>query len=123
MAKKLNDLLAEYGTVRDGIKDLQAQEKELNTLKRELEGQIAIRMTEEGLDKISNGGRTVSLKNEIVPDVEDWDALQQHVAKTGEFELLHRRVSATAYREKVSLGADVPGVTNRELTRINYRST
>ena len=123
MAKKLNDLLAEYGTVRDGIKDLQAQEKELNTLKRELEGQIAIRMTEEGLDKISNGGRTVSLKNEIVPNVEDWDALQQHVAETGEFELLHRRVSATAYREKVSLGADVPGVTNRELTRINYRST
>ena len=98
MAKKLNDLLAEYGTVRDGIKDLQAQEKELNTLKRELEGQIAIRMTEEGLDKISNGGRTISLKNEIVPDVQDWDALQQHVAETGEFELLHRRVSATAYR-------------------------
>jgi len=123
MAKKLNDLLAEYGTVRDGIKDLQAQEKELNTLKRELEGQIAIRMTEEGLDKISNGGRTISLKNEIVPDVQDWDALQQHVAETGEFELLHRRVSATAYREKVALGTPVPGVADRELTRINFRST
>ena len=123
MAKKLNDLLAEYGTVRDGIKDLQAQEKELNTLKRELESQIAIRMTEEGLDKISNGGRTISLKNEIVHDVKDWDALQQHVAETGEFELLHRRVSATAYREKVALGTSVPGVADRELTRINYRST
>ena len=123
MAKKLNDLLAEYGTVRDGIKDLQAQEKELNTLKRELESQIAIRMTEEGLDKISNGGRTISLKNEIVPDVQDWDALQQHVAETGEFEPLHRRVSATAYREKVALGTSVPGVADRELTRINYRST
>ena len=123
MAQKLNDLLAEYGTVRDGIKDLQAQEKELNTLKRELESQIAIRMTEEGLDKISNGGRTISLMNEIVPDVQDWDALQQHVAETGEFELLHRRVSATAYREKVALGTSVPGVADRELTRINYRST
>ena len=123
MAKKLNDLLGEYGKVRDGIKDIQAQEKELNTLKRELESQIAIRMTEEGLEKISNGGRTLSLKKEIVPDVQDWDALQQHVAETGEFELLHRRVSATAYREKVALGADVPGVTERELTKILFRST
>ena len=42
MAKKLNDLLAEYGTVRDGIKDLQAQEKELNTIKRELESQLSL---------------------------------------------------------------------------------
>ena len=25
--KKLNDLLAEYGTLRDGIRELQAQEK------------------------------------------------------------------------------------------------
>ena len=123
MAKKLNDLLAEYGTVRDGIKDLQAQEKELNTLKRELESQIAIRMTEEGLEKISNGGRTLSLKKEIVPDVQDWDALHEHIAQTGEFELLHRRVSATAYREAVSLGANVPGVTERELTKILFRST
>ena len=123
MAKKLNDLLAEYGKVRDGITDLKAQEKEFNAQKRELEAQIAIRMTEEGLEKISNGGRTLSLKKEIVPDVQDWDALQQHVAETGEFELLHRRVSATAYREKVALGADVPGVTERELTKILFRST
>ena len=69
MAKKLNDLLAEYGRVRDGITDLKAQEKEYNAQKRELEAQIAIRMQDEGLEKISNGGRTLSLKKEIVPTV------------------------------------------------------
>lgn len=123
MAKKLNDLLAEYGKTRDEIKSLQAQEKELNVIKRELEYQITIRMQEEGLDKISNGGRTVSIKQEIVPTVEDWDALQDHVIKTKQFELLQKRMSATAYRELISLGADVPGVISTELTRINYRST
>ena len=41
MAKKLNDLLAEYGRVRDGITELKAQEKEYNAEKRELEAQIA----------------------------------------------------------------------------------
>mgnify|MGYP006242400821 FL=1 len=123
MAKKLNDLLAEYGKTRDEIKSLQAQEKELNVIKRELEYQITIRMQEEGLDKISNSGRTVSIKQEIVPTVEDWDALQDHVVKTRQFELLQKRMSATAYRELISLGADVPGVISTELTRINYRST
>ena len=120
--KKLNDLLAEYGTLRDGIRELQAQEKELNASKRELEAQISIRMQEQGLDKISNGGQTISLKNEIVPTVEDWDLLQTHVAETRQFELMHKRVSATAYREAIAAGIDIPGVKSTELTRINYRS-
>ena len=121
--KKLDSLLAEYSNVRNGIKALQTREKELNTSKRELEAQISIRMQEQGLDKISDGNCTVSLKNEIVPTVEDWDTLQEHIAKTNQFELMHKRVSATAYREAVAAGMDVPGVKSTELTRINYRST
>ena len=123
MAKKLNDLLAEYGTVRDSITELKAQEKEYNAQKRELEAQIAIRMQDEGLEKISNGGRTLSLKKEIVPTVTSWDDLQDYVAETGRFELLQKRMSATAYREAIGLGEDIPGVESTELTKINFRST
>lgn len=123
MAKKLNDLLAEYGTLRDAITELKAQEKEYNAQKRELEAQIAIRMQDEGLEKISNGGRTLSLKKEIVPTVNSWDDLQDYVAETGRFELLQKRMSATAYREAIGLGEDIPGVDSTELTKINFRST
>ena len=123
MAKKLNDLLAEYGRVRDGITELKAQEKEYNAEKRELEAQIAIRMQDEGLEKISNGGRTLSLKKEIVPTVENWDAFQEYVAETKRFELMQKRMSATAYREAISLGEDIPGVESTELTKILFRST
>jgi len=123
MAKKLNDLLAEYGKVREGITDLKAQEKEYNAQKRELEAQIAIRMTEEGLEKISNGGLTLSLKKEIVPTATSWDDLQAYIAKTGRFELLQKRMSATAYREAIGLGEDIPGVDSTELTKILFRST
>jgi len=121
--KKLNDLLSEVTKVRTEIKSVQAEEKLLKTQQRELESQISIRMQEQGLDKISDGNCTVSLKNEIVPTVEDWDTLQEHIAKTNQFELMHKRVSATAYREAVAAGMDVPGVKSTELTRINYRST
>ena len=123
MAKTLNDLLAEYGRVRDGITELKAQEKEYNAQKRELEAQIAIRMQDEGLEKISNGGRTLSLKKEIVPTVENWDTFQEYVAETKRFELMQKRMSATAYREAISLGEDIPGVESTELTKILFRST
>ena len=120
--KKLTDLLAEVANVRNEVKAVQAQEKLLKTEQRELETQISIRMQEQGLDRISNDVCTISLKNEIVPTVENWDLLQEHVAKTNQFELLQKRMSATAYRELIALGMDVPGVVSTELTRINFKS-
>lgn len=120
--KKLNDLLAETAKVRNQIKVVQSEEKLLKSQQRELESQISIRMQEQGLDKISNDICTISLKNEVVPTVEDWDALHEHITDTNQFELLQKRVSATAYRELIAAGIDVPGVKSTELTRINFRS-
>ena len=120
--KKLNDLLSEVTKLRSQIKTVQAEEKLLKTQQRELESQISIRMQEQGLDKISNDVCTISLKNEIVPTVENWDDLHEHIVKTGQFELLQKRMSATAYRELITAGMDVPGVISTELTRVNFRS-
>ena len=120
--KKLNDLLSEVTKLRSQIKTVQAEEKLLKTQQRELESQISIRMQEQGLDKISNDVCTISLKNEIVPTVEDWDALHQHIIDTNQFELLQKLMSATAYRELITSGMDVPGVKSTELTRVNFRS-
>ena len=121
--KKLNDLLVEVAKIRGEIKTVQAEEKSLKSQQRELESQISIRTQEQGLDKISNDVCTISLRNEIVPTVEDWDQLHEHITDTGQFELLQKRVSATAYRELIAAGMDVPGVKSTELTRINFRST
>ena len=120
--KKLNDLLSEVTKIRTEIKSVQSEEKLLKAQQRELESQISIRMQEQGLDKISNDICTISLKNEIVPTVEDWDQLHEHITDTNQFELLQKRVSATAYRELIAAGMDVPGVKSTELTRINFRS-
>ena len=65
---------------------------------------------------------TISLKTETVPTVEDWDVLHQHISDTGRFELLQKRMSATAYRELIAMEPLVPGVRSTELTKVNYRS-
>ncbi len=121
--KKLNDLLTEVSKVRASIKEVQDTEKTLKAQQKELESQILLQMEEQGLDKISNQVCTITRKTEIVPTATNWDAIYEHVEETKQWELLHRRLSATAYRELVALGIEVPGITSTELTRLNFRST
>ena len=119
---KTSDLLTNLHTTRAAIKEGQAQEKDLKMKQRELEAKIAIKMQEEGLDKVSNDVCTLSLKAEVVPTVEDWDQFFEYLKETGQFELMQKRMSATAYRELIAMGTNVPGVKSTELTRINFRS-
>ena len=120
--KKITDLLTELAKTKKEIKNLQEAEKLYKKTQRELESQIVIRMQEQGLDKVSNDLCTISIKQEIVPTVENWDDVHEHIVKTNQFELLQKRMSATAYRELIALGMDVPGVKSTELTRVNFRS-
>ena len=46
----------------------------------------------------------------------------QHLIQTKQFELLQKRMSATAFRELLQMGMNVPGVKATELTRVNFRS-
>ena len=121
--KKLNDLLTEVSRVRASIKEVQDTEKTLKATQKELESQILLQMEDLGLDKISNEVCTITRKKEIVPTATNWDEIYAHIQSTEQWELLHKRLSATAFRELVATGVDVPGITSTELTRINFRST
>jgi hypothetical protein len=118
----IDNLLDTLTSTRGEIKALQEVEKKLKSRQRELEATLMTRLDQQGIDRVGNEVCTVSLKKEIVPTVEDWDKVQQHVRDTGQFELLQKRMSATAYRELRTMNLDVPGVKPTELTRINFRS-
>ncbi|MGA1777114.1 MAG: hypothetical protein ACO39G_08560 [Flavobacteriaceae bacterium] len=118
----IDEMLNELTSVRQQLVTLLDQEKELKRTKDMLETQIATSLKEQGIDRVGNDQCTVSIKQEIVPTVEDWDALHRHILDTQQFELLQKRMSATAYRELLQMGQAVPGVTSTELTRINFRS-
>jgi hypothetical protein len=51
---------------------------------------------------------TRKVQNE--PTVEDWDTLYWHIHATSEWDLLHKRLSAAAVKERWELGEEVPGV-------------
>ena len=119
--KNLNTLLDELASIRGEIKSLQEQEKVLKLRQNDLDSEIIRKMEDQGLDQSDNDVCTVSKKIDVVPTVEDWDVVHQHILDTKQFELLQKRMSATAYRELLQMEMSVPGVKATELTKINYR--
>ena len=118
----LDDKMNMLANTRTKLKELLEQEKELKQVQNALEAEIAADMERQGLTQTGNDVCTISLKTETVPTVEDWDVLHQHISDTGRFELLQKRMSATAYRELIAMEPSVPGVRSTELTKVNYRS-
>ena len=118
----LDDKMNMLADTRAKLKVLLDQEKELKNVQNALEAEIAADMERQGLTQTGNNACTISLKTEVVPTVEDWDVLHKHISDTGRFELLQKRMSATAYRELIAMEPSVPGVRSTELTKVNYRS-
>ena len=120
--RNMDDMLNDLAETRKELASLLEHEKVLKKKKLELETQIATTLKGQGIDRVGNDACTLSIKEEIVPTVADWDKVYQHILDTKQFELLQKRMSATAYRELLQLGMDLPGVTSTELTRVNFRS-
>ena len=118
----LDDKMNMLADTRAKLKVLLDREKELKNVQNALEAEIAADMERQGLTQTGNDVCTISLKTETVPTVEDWDVLHQHISDTGRFELLQKRMSATAYRELIAMEPSVPGVRSTELTKVNFRS-
>ena len=118
----LDDKMNMLADTRLQLKQLLEQEKKLKQVQNALEAEIAADMERQGLTQTGNDVCTISLKTEVVPTVEDWDALWEHIFDTRQTELLQKRMSATAYRELLAMAQFVPGVRCTELTKVNYRS-
>ena len=118
----LDDKMNMLNDTRQELKKLQAQEKALKDTQNYLEAEIAADMAKQGLTQTGNDVCTISIKTEVVPTVENWDALWEHIFDTRQSELLQKRMSATAYRELLAMAQTVPGVRSTELTRVNFRS-
>ena len=88
--KNMDDLLNELSNSKAALKDLQGEEKSLKQAINELESRIILNLENQGVDRIGNDVCTVSIKKDVVPTVEDWDLVHQHIIDNGQFELLQK---------------------------------
>ena len=120
---KTGELINQRLAIRKQLADLAEQEKLLKEQEKAVDYQLRQHMEDQGLSKFSNDQATISISKQIVPQVEDWTALHQHILDTGEFELMQRRPAVKAYRELREAGQTIPGVVDFEKVTLNVRAS
>ena len=120
--KKLNidNLIRQKLEHREEIEIINKQLKKIKEKDRLLDAILIEKMDEQGLSRTANDMSSVTVKEDSVPEVVDWDVFYEHIQETGEFSLLHRRVSSAAWNESVKI-KDVPGVKATQLRKVNLR--
>ena len=120
--KKLNidNLIRQKLEHREEVEIIKKQLKKIKEKDRLLDAILIEKMDAQGLTRTANDMSSVTVKEDSVPEVVDWDVFYEHIQKTGEFSLLHRRVSSAAWNESVKI-KDVPGVKATQLRKVNLR--
>lgn len=89
---------------------LQRECDNLSELETKLKDFFIATMSKSDTTGIAGKVARVQLGTKSVPTVEDWDAFYAHVKKTGNFELMQRRLNDTAVKERWDNKKQVPGV-------------
>jgi hypothetical protein len=115
------DLIQKLVDIREEKRRIKAREKELNEQWRSLELEALVRLDEQGMDKASSKTGTISIGENVLPQVVDWDQFGQHILDNEALYLLQRRPAAAAYRELLASGEEIPGVEPYTQRSINLR--
>ena len=97
-------------TCRDERRRIADRDKELVSVWKTLEEELLNRLDEQGMLQGKSVAGTATITETIVPNVVDWDALQDHIKETGDFHLLQKRPAAAAFRELHASGEEIPGM-------------
>jgi hypothetical protein len=118
----INELIEKRAEVKQSMDSLNRELKVLRETQDHLDVLLLKKMDAEGLSRTANQQASVSINEDTVPDVTNWEEVQQYVIATEDFSLIQRRISSTAYKELLKLGEAVPGLQPRTIRRINFRS-
>lgn len=115
LAKSLLQLLA----FKKQLKKIEAQASPLKKKMEDLANQVIQRYSEDDLTSVKLKGGSVTRVQQVVPQLDDFAAFLEYVQKNDAPELLHKRVTADAYRERTEAGEIIPGVS--PFTRVSLR--
>ena len=118
----VDDVINALSKCKNQKDDLNKQLKDLNVCKDALEKKLYELMATAGISRASNGVATVSIGTEVVFNATDWDTVYAHVQSTGDFSIMHRRLSNAAIREIEAAGGKVPGTEAVEMQKVNFRT-
>lgn len=121
--QRLDDLATQRDTLREAKRLLETQVKDLDAQLAGNETDIIEIADEMGLDRFAVGKLTFSISNQVVGNVEDWDALHEYIRENNAFYLLQRRLSNAPYKEILDNGDSLAGVVPFTKRSLNMRKS
>jgi len=115
----INDLINMYVETKALKESLNEQVKECNETMAKIQADIMEQMANAGITKAASDKASCTMREVTHPAIEDWDAFYKHVAATGQFELLHKRLSSAAFKERWEAGEVVPGTSSTKLWELS----
>lgn len=109
-------------SVRREIAELKEAMDTLEKHRKEVERQVYLQMREQDIDYVKGEHCSIRMVEQDVPRAADWETLYAHIQETGEFDLLHKRLSSGAFKDRWEDGENVPGVKRESLKRLAIRS-
>lgn len=104
------------------IAAVNAQLKELENQKREIENQLLGQMLEIGTDIVRGQLATISISESVKPTLQDPEEFYKFVLRHKALHLFERRIASKAFQEmRTQIGKPIPGVSEFTVTRLNVR--
>jgi hypothetical protein len=117
----IKDLIDDYVATKNEREALSATVKEKTEKLGRLEGDIMKLMSAAGINQAASDKASCTMKLSKHPAIKDWQQFYAYVANTGQFELLHKRLSSTAFRERWEAGEVIPGTEASDLWELTVR--
>ena len=118
----LGALIAHHEALRERKRQLKERLKHIDKDIFESESQVLDALDTAGLEHAKIDGVSVSITEQTMPNVNDWDALYEFIKEHDAFYMLQRRVSTGPYREMLQMEQPVPGVEPYVQRKVNMRS-
>jgi hypothetical protein len=120
----ISELINQLISVKQQRTELAAKDSELSKEVSRLEADIMHAMTEAGTTKAASPeGHSAAMNKKTHPVIVDWNAFYEYVAKSQSFDLLHKRLSSTAFKDRWESGEVIPGTSTSEVWELSVRAS
>jgi hypothetical protein len=123
MSLEIGKFIDEMMAVRAEKRHHEAEIKRLDANLKLMETALKQAMLDQGITEAKGVyGKAKYDEKVLYPQVDDWNMFHEYIKENNMFDLLHKRISLTNYRQLVEAGMAVPGVVPNYVSEVNLRS-
>jgi hypothetical protein len=118
ISSHLSDLINQYISLRAQRIVKEKEAAEIQELEEDLKKTIISKFREGDIKAMGSTNGLVKMMKTEEPVANDWLAVWEYIRENDAFELLHRRLTNTAVKERWDAGIEIPGVGRTDVYKL-----